>query len=271
MNTKYISKSIFVVMAMALVLVGAGCRGNTSTDANYSDKSDANNASTSAEGKVIFSITDAATNMNGVTAVNLTVDKIEMQSEASGWVTVSNEVMQYDLLALKAKGELALAAQTAVPEGVYNQVRLHVKKVTVVKSGVESEAKLPSNTLQVKGKFTVKQSSTTSVKLDFVADESLHLTGNGKFIFIPVVKAESRTGAEVTVSSNNVVLVSGGSVETSASVGMDVDGTVRDDFKLDADEKLEINEDGVIKLNGAGGEKASSAAGLKLKGVVNDD
>jgi hypothetical protein len=268
MNIKYSHKIFFTVMATALVLVGAGCRGNTSTDANYTGTSDVNNASTSAEGKVIFSITDAATNMNGITAVNLTVDKIEMQGEASGWVTVSNEVMQYDLLKLKAKEELALAAQTAVPEGAYNQVRLHVKKITVVKSGVEAEAKLPSNTLQVKGKFTVKQGSTTSVKLDFVADESLHLTGNGKFIFTPVVKLESRTNANVSVGADNIVIVSGGSVESNPVVGMDVDGTVRDDFKLDANEKLEINEDDVIKLNR--GNNTSSAAGLKLR-VINDD
>lgn len=238
MSTKYLNRSIFFVMV--LVLVGAGCKGSSGTPT-------ANNSST-AEGRVIFSVTDASTNMNGVTAVNMTVDKIEMQSEATDWVTVSNEVMQYDLLALKVDGALALAAQTMVPEGEYNQIRLNVKNVMVVKSGVKTEAKLPSNTLQIKGKFTVNQDSTTSVTLDFVADGSLHVTGNGKFIFAPVVKVESRTGAEVVINSNNLVIISGGSVESNITVGMDVDGMVRDNFKLETDGKLEINADGTIKL-----------------------
>lgn len=256
---KYINKSMLLTFAAAITLMGAGCKGNTAVDTNSTTPSSA------AQGKVIFSVTDAATNMNGVTSVQMTVDKIEMNSEAKGWVTVSNETKVYDLLVLKSKAALAVAAQVNVDEGVYNQVRLHIKKVAVVKSGVEAEAKLPSNSLKVNGKFTVKSGSTTSVKLDFVADESVHLTGSGKFIFAPVVKAESRTDADVSVGSDGVVIVNGGKVETNVTAGMDVDGEVRDGFKLDVDDKLEIDNEDHVKLMGTSSVKIKADVDTEVK------
>ncbi|MDO8626106.1 MAG: hypothetical protein Q7K39_01445 [Candidatus Magasanikbacteria bacterium] len=66
--------------------------------------------------------------------------------------------------------------------------------------------------------------ATNSVKLDFIADQSLHLTGNGKFIFAPVVKLESRSKADVQVGSDDSVAVSGDDVDSEATVSMDLKG-----------------------------------------------
>ncbi len=251
------NKSIIIAFAAAVALMGAGCTG-------YFNSNNSTTPPSANQGKVIFSVTDAAADMSGVTSVQMTVDKIEMHSAANGWVTVSNDVKTFDLLALKAQGALAAAADVNVAEGTYNQIRLHVQKVAVVKSGVEAEAKLPSNNLEVTGTFTVTHDSTTSVKLDFLADESFHITGNGKFIFAPVVKTESRTNADVSVAGDDKVVVSGGSVESDSTEGMDVDGTMRDGFKLEAGEKLEINDDDTIHL-GTSSAKSNGEAEVKVK------
>ncbi|TSC83891.1 MAG: hypothetical protein G01um101413_694 [Parcubacteria group bacterium Gr01-1014_13] len=246
-------KGILLAFAAAIALMGAGCTGNVGVNTNPTTT-----PYSAAQGKVIISITDAAAQMNGITSVQLTVDKIEMHSATQGWITVSNESKTFDLLALKAKSALALAAHTNVAQDTYNQIRLHVTKVLVVKSTSTVEAKLPSNNLEVNGKFTVVSGTTNSVKVDFVVDESLHITGKGKYIFSPVLKIESRTNANATITTDDMVTLTGGNVESNIEVGMDVNGTMRDNFKLKTDEKLEINADNTIKL-------LMSTSNLKIK------
>lgn len=244
-------------VAAMLTLVGAGCQGNAGADLT------AGNSGTN-QGKVIFSITDAAANMRGVTAVRLTVDKIEMHSQTENWVTVSNDTKTFDLLALKASAMAKLAAESTVAAGTYNQIRLQVQKIVVVKNGVESEAKLPSNELKLSGIFKVGANATTSITLDVIADLSLHLTGSGKFIFAPVVKLESRSNAEVRIGPDGAVTISGGQVDVNIMIGMDLKGEEKADFKVDADSKLEVNEAGDIEIK-IGTTSLRTDNGLKVK------
>ena len=55
----------------------------------------------SEEGRIVFAITDDAANMESVTNVYLTVDKIEAHSTTEGWVDVSGNSRTYDLLEVK--------------------------------------------------------------------------------------------------------------------------------------------------------------------------
>lgn len=231
-------KTNFLLSAVALVaLVGAGCQGTADTGNN-----------SNAQGEVIFSITDAATSLEDVTDVRMTVDKIEMHSTADGWITVSNDIKTFDLLALQAAGRAELAAQIKVATGTYNQINVHVQKIVVVKNGVEAIAKLPSNELKLNGIFRVNANTTTSVQLDILADQSLHLTGQGTFIFTPVIKLESRSNATVRVLSNGAVTVTGGDINSNATMGMDLKGEVKSDFKVDQKSNLEVNSSGTIEL-----------------------
>lgn len=241
---------ILLALGATLILLGAGCQGTVDADVTYNSSTPTTNTSSAvmgAQGTVVFSITSTAPNLSGVTAVYLTVDKIEMHSPAKGWLTVSNATKQYELLGPKANSSLALAAQARVPEGTYNQVRVQVKKIEVVKSRVRSEAKLPSRTIEVTGQFRVMQNSTTSINLDFLADQSLRVANNGALIFIPVVKIEARANSSATVTAKDRIVVTGGTVDTIATMGMDLHGAMQDNFTLDANSKLEIKGD-VISL-----------------------
>lgn len=50
------------------------------------------------------------------------------------------------------------------------------------------KATLPSDKLKIIGNFDVEQDGTTTITLDFDADKSLVITGEGKILFKPVVK-----------------------------------------------------------------------------------
>ncbi len=178
------------------------------------------------EGRVVFTITDAAADMGAVTSVKVTVDAVRVHSATEGWVTVSAEPKTFDLLQLKAEGSQALLADVQLKEGTYQQLRLDVSNVVVTDAEGDHEAKLPSGELKIVGDLEVNADSTSTATFDFLVNESLHLTGNGEYILAPVVQLETRESAQVEVTSRNRVEVRAGNVKTKVKVGMDEEGRV---------------------------------------------
>jgi len=200
------------------------------------------------QGKVILGVTDATADMSGVSSVFVTVNKVEIHSAINGWATISNETKQYDLLALKQSGAVSLLANANVNVGTYDQIKIMVSKVVVVKNGVSQEAKLPSGELKIIGNIVVNADKTSSMVLDFIADKSLHTTGNGKFIFAPVIKIKKTNDAQVKITSNNEITIMGGEKENDEDVGMDEKGEIKNNFELRGNLNIDANDD--IKLEG---------------------
>jgi hypothetical protein len=216
---------IVAVLGLGIYLLNQPTPSQTSlnTTSTYNPKT---------QGKVVFGITDAAGDMQGVSSVLVTVNQVQVHSAVNGWVTVSNETKQYDLLTLKQSGAVSLLANANIDAGTYDQVRLMVSKVVVVKNGVQQEAKLPSGELKIIGNIVVNADKTSSVIFDFIADKSLHMTGNGKFIFAPVLKVSKQEDVKVELKSNNEVNITGSKGENDQNVGMDSKGDVKDNFEL---------------------------------------
>jgi len=206
---------------------------------------------TNAEGRVVFSVTDVATDMSTISEINMKVSKVEMHSEASSWVTVSSTPKTYNLLSLNARSEFELLADVKAKAGTYNQVRLTVDSISVTtKGGATKTAKLPSGELKINTNLMVVADQTSSVSFDFLASKSLHMTGSGEYVFAPVVKTESRSNADVTVGTNSVVTIGGGKVDDENTSGMDIDGSVKINFEIKANQKLNIESTDKIKLEG---------------------
>lgn len=216
----------------------------------YSTVNKSTTPTTSAQGRVVVGISDAATAITGVTSIMMTVDKVEVQNSTEAWVTVSSVAKQYDLLALKQSGAVALLADINLPVGTYNQIRLTINKIEVTASGKTQEAKLPSGTLKIVGRIVIEEGKTASVVLDFKADKSLHITGNGKYILAPVVNLQTKSDASVEEKSDATLKISGGKEEDEVNVGMDEKGEVKEDFELDDNAKIEIDSDDVIRVTG---------------------
>ncbi len=201
------------------------------------------------KGRVVFAVTDATADMSAISEINLKVKSVELHSDASGWATVSTTPRTYGLLLLNSENQSELLADINAKPGTYNQVRLMVDSVSVkLKSGETRAAKLPSGTLKINTVLTVDDGKTSSVNFDFMADRSMHLAGNGTYIFAPVVKTETKNEVEVSTDANNVVTVAGGHLTDTSNVGMDIDGSVKVDFLINGDTKLNIDSKGVIKI-----------------------
>jgi hypothetical protein len=217
MNGKRSDPKVFGVLGVLLLaLLVAGCTQSNGNGGYQGPDS----------GRTVIGLQDAATDMQGVTRVEMTVDEVSFHSAAQGWVTVSRTPKTYDLLQLKAESSTALIADTSLKQDTYDQMRLHVSRVVVYDASGSHDARLPSNELKFDGAVRVDTNYTSTATFDFIADESLHRTGNGSYIMAPVVHLQTRSRAQVQSTGNDRIVISGGTIHADSTVGMDLNGNI---------------------------------------------
>ena len=244
------NKTLWIGIVVVLLLIGVYVIART-PNANNTSSEQENGERSSAEGRVVFSVTDAAADMEAISEISMKISKVEMHNNVEGWVNVSSTPRTYNLLELNASGESKVLADAKATAGTYNQIRLVVDSISVkTKAGATKEAKLPSGEIKMNTVLVVKGGTTSSVNFDFLADKSLHVTGNGEYIFAPVVKTETKSEANVSVNGSGTVSIGGGNVDDSNTVGMDLDGNVRIDFQVDSAQKIKLDSNGKIDIEG---------------------
>ncbi|MBI2145503.1 DUF4382 domain-containing protein [Candidatus Woesearchaeota archaeon] len=141
---------------------------------------------------------------------------------------------------LNATSTNELLADVNIEPGTYEQVRLGISKVMVTDANGTREAKVPSGEMKIAGRVVVNENGTATALLDFILDESLHMTGSGEYILAPVIRLETRENAAVEVRSGNKLLISGGKLLASTKVGMDASGKVGVGIKIKPQQNVSI-------------------------------
>jgi hypothetical protein len=106
------------------------------------------------------------------------------ETDSSGWMTVVG-AKTIDLV--KVKGIKELLGETTLPEGKYTQIRLSVSSATAIIDGVTQALKIPSKSIKFIHPFEIQNNATTSLIIDFDADNAVIKAGN-KYILKPVVR-----------------------------------------------------------------------------------
>jgi hypothetical protein len=106
-----------------------------------------------------------------ITAVYVTTDNIEVSIAGEGWISVVDEEITFELLALE--GVEAVLGSAQLPVGKYTQVRLSVPEVEIDKDGELVIAGVPSDTIKLVGTFEIVDDVKTFISLDFEVDKSL--------------------------------------------------------------------------------------------------
>ncbi len=212
-------------------------------------------SNTSGIGSLYIGVTDATADINNVSDISMQIKKVEIRNSAGEWVTVSSSSKVYNLLNLKENNTIKLYAQSNVPAGLYDRVRVTIGDSKVkTKSRGEVKAYVPASQIVFNMNINVLPNESTHLKLDILADQSLHLTADGQYVLALVIRAQSESGADVTVTSDEVVIVVNGKLDSDVSTGLDLDGTSRMNFKLDSkdDIKVEAPVGGAVRfmLNG---------------------
>ena len=109
-----------------------------------------------------------------------------MNNTTAGWFTIIEEGKEFDLIQLRNVTELIGKENLAV--GNYTQIRFNVTKANVTIDGIVYNLTIPSKTIKLIKPFNITEGVTTTLILDFDADESIHETGNNKYMFKPTIK-----------------------------------------------------------------------------------
>lgn len=146
---------------------------------------------TTEKGTLMLKITDAPGELN-ISKALVTISYVEVHIAAGGnnstayWVTVVNETKQFDLIQLENVTDIL--GNTSLDIGIYTQIRLHIAEALVTIDGVEYDLEIPSKTIKLVHQFNIEPQEITTLILDFDIKESVHKTGNDKYILQPTIR-----------------------------------------------------------------------------------
>jgi hypothetical protein len=160
--------------------------------------SDSTEPQTDGVGSIRVSLIDAPGDFD---EVNVEVIRVEVHrgddgddesDDGSGWHTIDVDTTHVDLLTL-TDGNSAVLADSTLPSGYYTQIRLILGDGNnLVIDGVAHDLEVPSSAntgLKLNHPFTIDAGAMYEVTLDFDADRSVHMTGNGQYKMKPVIRA----------------------------------------------------------------------------------
>ncbi|OGI15945.1 hypothetical protein A3K63_01145 [Candidatus Micrarchaeota archaeon RBG_16_49_10] len=154
------------------------------------------------KGTLLMQITDKPVSGN-ITSVLVTISKVEVHKASendsvneSGWVTVTEEPKEFDLLKIKDVKEFLASKDLSV--GKYTQVRLYISNATIVTTGGASDLEITSKSLKLVNEFDIEEGKVTIVTIDFDADKSVVSTGSGRYKLKPTIKILEAEGESTT-------------------------------------------------------------------------
>lgn len=155
--------------------------------------------------------------------INLNIQKVEIHSDATGWITLSTPNKTVNLLSLTGGVAETLAAGAMIPVGHYEQMRLMLGagNTVVLQDGTSGALTVPSGIqsgVKIPGDFTVAAGTTADVFIDFDGAHSIQVVMAGasqKFILRPTIRAIDKT---VTGSISGILTASAGGAGLSAAL-----------------------------------------------------
>src|SRR3989338_2201069 len=171
---------------------------------------------------------------------------IEIRNINGEWVTLTSIPERFDLL--QFPGEFQMMISKDVPPGRYDKLRIDLEKVEIVTNDKQYNAIMPTKELIFDIDMVVERNKKSVVELKIDLANSLHLTEDDEIIFTPVVDVKSKKNAQIQVidQAKKLVKTLGATTVENAKVGMDLDGSMKKDFKLDKNKQLTIKNNKVV-------------------------
>ena len=178
-------KQLSVIAALVMLSVLAiGCTGEPSASQQESDNIDSIPA-----GSGMLQLFVADPPAPDMDAILVDIANIEAHiAEGVGWTNIAEDPGEFDLKELYINELEQFLASQIVDAGKYTQIRFDVETVIIVVGEDEHEAKVPSGKIKLVGEFDVPDGGITEVTLDFNGEKSVMVTGNGQYMFKPVIK-----------------------------------------------------------------------------------
>ncbi len=139
-----------------------------------------NNLNQSQKSGITVKMTDAP---GDYAMLNVEIERVEVYSETSGWVNISNQSQIINVLDLTNGNSVTLGSQTDIDAGLYTQVALYFGNENELM--VHDDGETTSFDLSGQGAVTIDinqnidANTHADVLLDFNVAESIHVNGNG--------------------------------------------------------------------------------------------
>ncbi len=205
------SIKICALLLLALPLVMISCKQKQAKDA----------------ATVKFKLTDAPADFD---ALYIDVQSIQVQTAASGWVTLQSQVGTINLLQY-VNGQSTLIAQAELPQGQINQVRLVLgSNNSIVANGQTYPIAIPAGMesgLVLNVHQQLQAGQTYEWTIDFDAAQSVMTTGSGSFHLEPVLRliVDAQSSAGATTNADGTISI-GGSTGGTAGGSVVINGDV---------------------------------------------
>jgi hypothetical protein len=164
-------------------------------------------------GRIILHMTDAPADYE---QVNIVVERVEVHKAEEGWFVVNDVTNTYDLLELR-NGASVVIADTFLEPGHYTQMRLIIGEGSnIVVDGISYPLEIPSGMqtgVKLIHNFLIDPGVTYELMLDFEAENSIVVTGSGRYLLkptiriMPVVVAGTISGTILPVEAEAEVVI----------------------------------------------------------------
>lgn len=162
----------------AAVIFVFGCSDSTSPE--------------SGQGQIKITMVDAPAAYD---QINIVVNRVEVHSSGSdssnGWFVINNNSATYNLLTLR-NGASVILGDNSLDAGQYSQIRLILGSGSnIVANGVTFPLDVPSGEqtgIKLNHAFEIQSGVLYELMLDFDAEHSIVLTGNGQYKLKPVIR-----------------------------------------------------------------------------------
>jgi len=146
----------------------------------------------SGQGQIKITMVDAPA---GYDEVNIVVTRVEVHKSGadstSGWFVINNNMATYNLLLLR-NGASVVLGDHSLDAGHYTQIRLIIGTGSnVIVDGVTYPLEIPSGQqtgVKLNHSFDIQDGVVYELLLDFDAERSILLTGNGQYKLKPVIR-----------------------------------------------------------------------------------
>jgi hypothetical protein len=166
----------------------------------------------SGTGNLVMQITDQPAGLN-ISSALVTISKVQVhmasanESNESSWITIAEGPQAFDLVTIK--DVKAFLGEQEIAAGTYTQIRLNVDSALVTINGVQYNLTIPSGTVKLVRSFQIIENQTTTLTLDFNAEQSIH-QADDKYIMRPTIQVIQDDKPE----KENSCIASGGTVTT---------------------------------------------------------
>jgi hypothetical protein len=231
-------------LAGLVAITAAGCGGSGGSGSN---------------GSLSVMMSDAPPNLGNVTAVNVTVTKVEVHpgdgtettdtTNDTTWKTCWQGSRTFNLLSLANVTDVTnlplIVDRNSLPAGHYDQLRMIIDptSATITVNGTTQPLTVPSGSetgLKSK-KFDITRSTNTVLLLDFNVAQSVTLQGNGSYQLKPKIDIDPLTGTGS---------VSGKVVDSASSAPMGALVNVKDASGNIVGSSITSSTDGVFAVHG---------------------